>query len=465
MKKLCALIAALLLLTALPATALAEDGETSVRFTIDNEHMYAGMSRAYRDGYTPAVSGGVATIVLPLLASGDVAGDSIIVTPNLGDTSSSPFVYRNYEKTVSLQNNPVGDGSITVSSYLVVFELALASDRVNGVYPVAVNLQATTSAGGAVSASFTCYVTITDGKDPDAGTSEPVQAAQSQPKVIVSGYSVSASPVEAGSEFSVSVTLQNTSWKRSVRNMTVTISCDSLNFVLQNDSSVIYIDKLGKGETTDIQFAFKTDLDTPPQRYAIALAIEYDNSDAQTLSSSGTVMVEVSQPLRVELEAPRVAEQVNAGDTMPLTFQVMNLSRTAVYNVRVELSAPGLIPTGKAFIGNMEAGTAATADMDVFVGTKNMTEGYEGDDKYGYTSGSFTLIYEDEKGSEYTQETEFGTTIGEPVITASNPQDEKEPETASQWWISIAIGAAIVAALAALLIVRARRKGRTDEDI
>ena len=34
-------------------------------------------------------------------------------------------------------------------------------------------------------------------------------------------------------------------------------------------------------------------------------------------------------------------------------------------------------------------------DMDVFVGTKNMSEGYEGDDKYGYTNGKITLIYED----------------------------------------------------------------------
>ena len=467
MKRSCALLVVLLLLAVLPVTALAEGEGTELRFSIDNENVYDGMDKAYKDGYTPTVADGAATIVLPLLASGDVAGDKIIVTPGLGDTSSSPFVYKNYQKTVSLQHNAVGDGSVTVSSYLVVFELSLSSGRVNGVYPVSVDVQAQSTEGDPVSASFTCYVTITDGTDPNAEPStEPSQAAQSQPKVIVSGYSISASPVEAGTAFTATVTLRNTSEKHSVRNMTVTISCDSANFVLLNDTNVIYIDKLARGGTTDIELRYQTDLETPPQRYTISLAMEYDNSDAQTLSSSGTVQVEVAQPLRVELEAPQVAEQVNAGDTMPLSFQVMNLGRSAVYNVRIELSAPGLIPTNTAFIGTMEAGTSATADMSVFVGTKNMTEGYTGDDKYGYTSGVLTLIYEDEKGTEYTQDTELYTTIEEPVIAAAATDDNAEQqETAGQWWISILAGGLIVAGLAALLVMRARRRRKANEDI
>jgi hypothetical protein len=471
MRKVFALLAALLLIMALPATALAEgDGadasaEPAISFSIDNESIYTGMDKAYKDGYIPTVKDGTATIILPLLASGDLKGGMITVTPGLGDTASSPFVYKNYQKTVSLQNNPVGDGSQSVSSYLVVFQLSLASGRVNGIYPVSIDVQAQTVDGTPVQQAFTCYVTITDGKNPSTESSGIVEKPQSQPKIIVSGYHVSSSPVEAGSEFTATVTLKNTNEKKYVKNMTVTATCDSTNLVLLDDSNVIYIDKLDKGHTTDIQLRYKTDLETAPQRYTISLAMEYDNSDATTLASTGLVMVEVVQPLRVEMEVPQVEEQVNAGDTMPLTFQVMNFSRGAIYNVRVELSAPGLIPTGTAFVGNMEAGTSATADMDVFVGTKNMSEGYEGDDKYGYTSGTFKLIYEDGKGQEYTEEADFGTTISEPVIAASNPEEEEKPETAGQWWISIVIGGAFVAALAIFLALRAKRKGKENEDI
>jgi CARDB. len=467
MKKICMLLAALLL-AMLPMTAFAEGEEapstmgteaSALSFSIDNANIYVGMDKAYKDGYTPTVAGGVAKVVLPLIASGTVLDNTITVTPGLGEPSSSPFVYRNYQKTVSLQNNTINGGVATQPSYLVVFDLTLASGRINGVYPVAIDVQATDADGAPVSKLFTCYVTITDGRN--ANTTE---TPQSQPKIIISGYSVSPSPAEAGSELTVFITLQNTSEKRSVKNMTVTVSCDSPNFLLLGGSNIIYIDKLGKGETTEIEVRYRTDLETPAGRYNISLAMEYENSDAETLSSSGSATVEVTQPLRVEMKTPEIEPEVNAGDTMPLSFQVMNLGRGTIYNVRIELSAPGLIPTGTAFIGNMEAGTSATADMNVFIGTKNMTSGYQGEDKYGYTSGTLLLIYEDSQGTEYTQQAEIYTNINEPVIVTSSDNTEEEPEKASQWWISIVVGGAVAAGLAVYLVLRRKREGKNDAD-
>ena len=283
---------------------------------------------------------------MPLIANGEIKNNTITVTPGLGDPSSSPFVYSNYQKTVTLADNAVSGGA-TISSYLVRFDLPLSADRYNGVYPATIDIAAQASDGSSVQQSFPMYVTITDGKDPNAEpTVEPTQKPVSQPKIIVSGYSVNPSPAMAGDEFTATITLQNTSEKQSVQNMAVTISCDSPNFALQNESNVVYVGKLGKGAETDIEVTYKTDLETPPQRYNITLSIEYDNSDAQTLSSSGVVPVLVSQPLRVEMETPQIPESVNAGDTMPLSFQVMNMGRSTIYNVRVELAAPGLIPTG-----------------------------------------------------------------------------------------------------------------------
>jgi hypothetical protein len=487
MKKLCVLLAVMLMLVLIwPAAALAE-GKTggepaatqpvssdsadtkpaeAVSLQIDNANVYDGMDRAYQDGYTPTVNNGTATIILPLVASGNIAGNTITVTPNLGEPASSPFVFKNYQKTVNLNSNAVNGGSAAVPSYLIRFDLPLASERFNGVYPVTIDVQAKAADNSPIQQSFTCYVTITDGKDPNATepTPEPeVEEPTSQPKMIVSGYSVNPSPVMAGEEFTVTVTLKNTSESKSVQNMTVTASRDSPNLALQNDSDTFYIGKLGKGNTTEIELKYKTDLETPAQRYNIMLAIGYDNTDATPLTSTGTVAVQVNQPLRVEMETPQIAAQVNAGDTLPITFQVMNLGRSMVYNVRALLAAPGLIPSGTAFIGNMEAGTAMPGEMDVFIGTKDMTEGYEGEDKYGLTNGVITLIYEDASGQQYTAETEFSTTINAPVIAQTSSEPEEEPEKAGQWWISILIGAVIAAGLAAFLIVRGKRRVKNDE--
>ena len=470
MKKLAMLLtAALMLISILPVTALAEgeteqptQTESGVSIEIDNLHIYEGMDKAYEDGYTPTVKDGKVTVVLPLISTGEIMGNTIHVTPGLGDTASTPFVYSNYQKTVSRQNNAVVGGGV-VPSFLVRFDFSLTSGRYNGVYPVLIDVQAQAADGSPIQQTFTTYVTITDGKDPNA--TEPIPEPDkptSQPKIIVSNYEVNPSPVLAGDEFTAKITLTNTSKTKSVQNMTVTVSSDSPSLLLKNDSNTFYISRLGKEETTDIELIYKADLETVPQQYNIMLAIEYDNSDATVLTSSGTVPIIISQPLRVEMDMPQIPEAVNAGDTMPLSFQVMNMGRSNIYNVRCELSAPGLIPSSSAFIGNMEAGTAMTGDMNVFVGTKVMSEGYTGTDGYGPTSGKITLVYEDENGQEYTREFEFSTTINTPVVPTSTEPAE-EPEKAGQWWISLIIGVIVIAGLTAYLIVRAKR-GKKHED-
>lgn len=501
MKRLSILLLALMLIVILPAAALAEETAQPTatppteaqptatppattppattppaepdptpapptgitNFEIDNIHIFEGMDRAYQNGYKPTVKDGKATVVLPLLSNGRILGNVIKVTPGLGDPSSSPFVYSNYQTTVSRQQNPVAGGG-TVPSFLIRFDFPLASGRNNGVYPVTIDVQAQAADGSPIQQTFTIYITITDGKNPDATASVPgPETPTSEPKVIVSNYEINPSPVLAGEEFTAKITLRNTSETKSVQNMTVTASCDSSSLLLKNNSNTFYISKLGKKAETSIELTYKAGLETVPQLYNIMLTIQYDNSKATILSSSGTVPVMIGQPLRVEMEAPLIPKAVNAGDTLPLAIQVMNMGRSKVLNVRCELSAPGLLPSSTAFIGNMEAGTAMTGDMNVFVGTKDMSEGYTGTDKYGLTNGKITLVYEDENGQEFAQETEFATTINEPVLSQASAEPEDEPEKAGQWWVSITIGAVIIAGLAAFLMVRAK-KGKKHEN-
>ena len=110
---------------------------------------------------------------------------------------------------------------------------------------------------------------------------------------------------------------------------------------------------------------------------------------------------------------PQIAGNVYAGDTLPLDFQVMNLGRSTVYNVRCDIKGEGLLATSTAFIGNLEAGT----------------------------EGTITLTYEDADGKQYTSESTFSTNIQEPQVPVIV---KEEPKPAGQWWISIAIVSAII---------------------
>ncbi|MFA9381945.1 MAG: hypothetical protein ACERKO_12900, partial [Acetanaerobacterium sp.] len=143
--------------------------------TIDNAHCYEGMTQTYGQGYMPIVSGGKASVVLPLISGIPLENDRINVALGLGDTSSAPFEYNSYNRDFSLEDYPVDDGADTVSAYLVSFELPLKSDRVNGVYPVTATITATTADGESISQSYTLYITVTDGTNPNQ-TEEPPEA-------------------------------------------------------------------------------------------------------------------------------------------------------------------------------------------------------------------------------------------------------------------------------------------------
>jgi hypothetical protein len=474
MKKICSLFISMLLLTALfPTLAFAEgEGEEpatpvtpamttgSVSFSIDDRNRYKGMEKAYRQGYMPVVKGGKALIVLPLIASGELLGDTLTATPQLGDPASSPFVIKNYQITVRQKNNRTNDSASTVSSYLVSLDLSLKPDRVNGVYQVIIDIKGRSKTDNSeVMQSFTTYVTITDGRDLAGNEVPPVDAPDSekpssQPKVIVKTYAVSSSPVIAGQEFTVKITLENTNKEKAVQNMTVDVSCESPNLTLMNESSSIFVGNMAQGATREIELRYKTDLETPAQNYNIILALSYDDAKAVPLTSAGIATITVDQALRVKMGAPQIAKEANAGDTMPLTIQVMNLGHSKIYNARVELSAPGLLPVTAAFVGNLEAGTAMDGMMNVFVGAKDMSEGYEGAEKYGYTTGTLTLIYEDANGQEFTDSLDISTTINEPTMNTANAEEKEKPKTVSQWWVSVTIALVVLGALAAVLTIR-----------
>lgn len=494
MKKIYALILALMMICILPATVFArETGDDSTQnaetvqtpsvqsadagsggqqaqgaFYLDNQNVYDGMDKAYQSGYTPAVGNGMAVVVFPVLTTAGLKDNKLTVTPDLGDTATSPFVFTNYQKTVDLVTQPVNGGSSEVSCYLARFDLALSGGRINGSYPVVVEVKGQLADGSEVNALFTVYVTITDGIDPNATEPTPTPQATekptSQPKIIVSNYSMDPAEITAGQEFSASIELKNTSDIKSVQNMTVTVSSDCPTISFTDPTNAYYFEKVKKNGTAQLTLHLKADVATVPGRYHILLAIEYDDNEAKTLTASGSAEVAIGQPVRVEMDAPTIAQEVNAGDTFPLQLNVMNLGRGKVFNVCCTLDAPGLITSGSTFIGNLEAGTAGQGTMNVFAGTMDMTGGDAGSGKYGLSKGTITLVYEDENGKEYTQSYNVSTTIKEAIIQTGTQQTEEKPETASEWWISLLIGGGVIGGLAAVILIRNKRRMVRDED-
>lgn len=443
-----------------------EAQDTGNVLEIDNTNLYPGMDRPYSSGYMPTVANGAASIVLPLTARQALMGSRLNVTVDLGDAASSPFVFQNYDKTISLQEHSVNNDTAKAKAYLISLSLPLTDGRANGRYPVTLNVQGQTESGMPFMQSFTLYVTITDGTDPNATPApEPVPEEQEpapQPKAMISGYSVNPSPVLAGQEFDLSVTLKNTNGSQPMRNVKVTVGGETADVVPMGETNSFYFRRIGAEEAVTVSTKMLVQQTAEPAPQKILLHIEYEGDKQTAYTSDESIVIQVKQPIRIEFDEPEIPEQVNAGDTLSIPMNVMNMGRGTVYNVRAELAAPGLVPEGSLFLGNLESGAAKKGDLYVFVGTLESEDGT--DARYGLTSGSITLTYEDEFGEAEVQEITFSTNINPPVINAPVEEEEEEPQTQSQWWISVILAGAAVGVILGVLYVRKRRQRKAEED-
>ena len=144
-----------------------ESEQAAVKFQIDDTHIYEGMEKAYKDGYEPTVADDKVQMVLPLVAEDMKAVSSVTVTPNLGDTGTAPFVYKNYQKTFKATEEKVNGTKDKKQVFLVSYTFPLKSDRKNGTYPVVFDVSAKAD-GQEIQQSFTLYVTIKDEKKKDS---------------------------------------------------------------------------------------------------------------------------------------------------------------------------------------------------------------------------------------------------------------------------------------------------------
>lgn len=427
---------------------------------IDTEHVYHGMDRAYEDGYIPGTSGNTMYLVLPLRTNGSLYKDEIKVSLGLGASASAPFEIANYEKIFTLESVVPKDTEEPQDVFLVQFDVALSEKRYNGVYPVTVNISGYDAENNPIDCIYTIYVTITDGRSTEAKQTAP-EVATAEPVIYISGSRVEPEKAMAGEEFTLTVTLKNSLTTKFVRNMLVKVDTGNLHINLLEDSNVFQIDKIPAGGEAELTVHFGTDSSLPAGKYPLNFTFNYDSSKTLNLSSSGTTLVEIQQPANMELVMPRFADSVTVGETIPVTFQVMNMGRDPMYNVRCVVSGFGFAPSNTGYIGTMGAGTSATTKIELYIIALNASKGNENGNQYGNTVGTVTLIYENENGETFQQETTFETTVNRPIVQlqqTDNTEEEKQ-KAASQWWVSVLIlGGVILAAVIGIILVKKRQK-------
>lgn len=436
--------------------------QNTPRLTLDSRNCYEGMDKPYSQGYVPRVEGGNVYLAVPILSNGPLKDQGLRVSLDLGDTQGNPFIIKNYEKDVCLQQASVNGGSGVMECYMAAFLLELSAERYNGSYPVVVKAGAEDESGNEITQEFTVYVTITDGKDPNPQEpdEEPVQEPEEPPvfapKVMVQSCRFSNPDIQAGDEATAEITLVNTSRTGRVRNMTVTVGAPAEQFTLMDESDTVYIESLAPGGTVEVSWRFTVNAAAPEGQYALTLAMDYADDKGNGYTGAGKAMVCVRQPLSMQFDPPAIPSSVQVADVIEVSVQAMNLGRSKVYNVRAVIEADGLKPQGTIFIGDVEPGTMASGTTRVDVGS--LTEGVN---PYGTTEGTVTFYYEDGAGAEQTEAMTFQTTVSSPFSGEPVTQEDES----GQWWIIMAVIGGVLVVFAGLIIARKVRRRQQDETV
>lgn len=483
---------------------------------IDNRHVYEGMNQSFSNGYRPTVEENTFTVIVPFTVSGTLKDDKITVDLEYPTGSEHPFEQKNYQKDVKA-GKYLFDGE-EQRTFLYQLTGNLKKNAKAGQYPLTIKATAYNLQGEKTELECTVFINIEetennsqdetenngqggngenngagdkdgigngngtenppDDQNPEEGfdgelngeeQEDPVSGGGyeslgggseggsseeilRQPKMLLESCNLSGIKLDAGSSQKMTTVFRNRSTSNAMYNLKVVASTEADGIKL--DKKSWYFDSVGANKEITLENELKIQQDAAQGDVVITYTFEYEDKKGNSAAGTETLDLSVRQPVQLELEAEDIPTVVYATDTIELSMKALNLSRTGVYNVRIQLEGTGLFPTEEIFIGNMEAGTESEGTMRVYVGTKTMEAigqdtGENDTEKYGETGGTITLLYEDADGEVYEETKEYRTEIKKPQIVSLTVEEEKE---ANSWWISVA-AAVFIGMMAAILLL------------
>lgn len=225
-----------------------------------------------------------------------------------------------------------------------------------------------------------------DDDDDDTDIPDPT------PYVIVSAYNYGGGNVTAGQEFTLNLTIENTS-SINVGNMTMTISTPDA-FTLVNSSNTVYIESLPAHDTLAYSIRMMARASADPEPAALEIGFDYQyiaDGTRKDVSRAERISIPVSQRDRFQIEDLVLPTTLWVGEEYDLEVKYINKGRSTVYNLSARLEGEGLSePNQSDNAGNIDSGKSG--NFDFFLMT------YEP----GILSGNVVVTYEDVNMNEKT---------------------------------------------------------------
>ncbi len=279
------------------------------------------------------------------------------------------------------------------------------------------------------------------------------------PKITISSYTTSPSPVVAGEDITLSVTFKNNGGQ-TAKNIKAQLTSDG-TFSPVSGSSSMYISSIAGGGTSSQSMKLKVKADVAPGSYNVTFNFTYDvDGLKEPLTDTEVVAIPVLQVPKIQV-APIQAypTEVYVGQELNIMTTLSNTGKSKLYNVSVKLTeANGMFGETEQYIGNIEPG--ATGNIDVYMPALMM----------GDARITITITYENEEGEKSTYTEDYAIMVMEkgPVDPMPFPGEETNGNRFPWWIISLAV--LVIGGVVTFLVLRKKKKAaaakkRDDEQI
>lgn len=320
------------------------------------------------------------------------------------------------------------------------------------------------SAAGSGSDSADMNVTADDGAVAYSGGGSGSGGSSSDgsvPRVIVTGFDTNPAEVHAGSDFTLTIHLKNTSKKTKVQNMLFELEAPTEGtdeqtsapaFLPTSGSNSIYLDGIKADGTADISITLNAKANLLQKPYSINLSMKYEGSQATQIESSSSISIPVKQDARFEFSEFEISPQtIEVGGEANVMCSLYNLGRIKLYNAKARFEGNG-IKKQEIFIGNVEAG--ATGSIDAMLQGEKVTN--------GNSKITMTLSYEDESGNISETTKNFELEVTEAVDDSDmhmNTDGDVEAGSGGFPVVPVVVVIVIIAgAVAAVVFVKKKKK-------
>lgn len=374
-----------------------------------------------------------------IVSSFSVDGGSITKSKN----SKIKVVLTNTHKTADVCNMkltfasndgavlPAGTDSVYVEklahgeSYEWNFAVTAASSAETGKHSVNISAEYESVSGEAYASQGN--ITLSVYNPPEEQPVEDIEI-RTQPKLMITDYSVDNEYVVPDSSTVIRVTIVNTNKEYLVRNVKMSFSDDTGDIVTDGMSSK-YVDRISSGGTYIWEIPVTAAKTSTIGEHNTMISIDYEDTAGGSYNVSEVLRIPVRQTSQLDFDGASLPTKVVQGDTVTVSVNLMNTGKSALYNCKMQCDIESLLSGGTSFAGQIDPGTNKTVAANLQVSTE----------AEGEVKGTIIISYEDAFG-EVTEQKVNVSTIIDKKIEVAEKEEEEEKKMNPLWWLFILIG-------------------------